>query len=252
MLPISTNDVAARNYTRFGHVFSCFICDMEHARQSSDRFARLFDGKVSTSLPSWTLIPLALVSALLLCQLGAHLFSTPKPLNDVAGALAAAAVFFAVAAGRKPATAPEKTAPAACALPESWEETKDLLAAFYGQHGYAVEEVGHSGPYRGFDLALWKNGKKTLCQCRHWQVARVDELTVHQLHKVQTTERAHRSIMLTHGKFTAGARSFAAENGMELIDGARCAEMLRHLQDAPMTAPAMLSAPANLFMLQQS
>src|SRR5579859_5766027 len=227
---------------------------MEHARQSSDKFARFFDGKASTSLPSWTLIPLALVSALLLCQLGAHLFSTPRPLNDVAGALAAMAVFFAVAAGRKPAAVLEKTAPAACALPESWEETEELLAAFYGQHGYAVEEVGRSGPYRGFDLALWKNGKKTLCQCRHWQVAWIDELTVHQLYRVQTAERAHRSIMITHGKFTSGARSFDAENGMELIDGARCAEMLRHLQDINTlaTAPALLSAPANPFMLQQT
>ncbi|HEX4644673.1 MAG TPA: restriction endonuclease, partial [Verrucomicrobiae bacterium] len=201
---------------------------------------------------SWTLLPLALVSAVLLCQLGAHLFSTAKPLNDVAGALAAMAVFFALAVGRKPAAAPVKTTPPrAYELPESWEDAEELLAAFYGQHGYAVEEVGRSGPYKGFDLALWKNGKKTLIQCRHWRIAWIDELTVHQLYRVQVAERATRSLMITHGKFTAGARRFAMEHEMELIDGARCAEMLRHLQDAPVETPALMSADDS-FMLQQS
>lgn len=224
---------------------------MEHAPQRSDKLARFFDEKGLTSLPSWTLIPLALVSAVLLCQLGAHLFSTAGPLNDVAGALAAMAVFSAIAVGRKPAVAPEKTAPADCALPDSWEDAEDLLAAFYGQHGYAVEEVGRSGPYKGFDLALWKNGKKTLVQCRHWRTAWIDELTVHQLYRVQVAERANRSIMITHGAFTTGARQFAAEQEMELINGARCAEMLRHLQDTPADAPALTSGD-NSLVLQQS
>lgn len=105
-----------------------------------------------------------------------------------------------------------------------WDRFEHLLAAYYAEQGYRVEHVG-TGASRtrfdgGIDLKLFKDGRYTIVQCKHWNAKQVPHNDVHQLIGLMVTEKADAGIFITSGEYTAAASQAAAKDGrIELVDG---------------------------------
>lgn len=113
----------------------------------------------------------------------------------------------------------------------SWSQFEKLLAEYYAGRGYRVEHVGTGATASkfdgGIDLKLFKDGKYTVVQCKHWNVKQVPHNEVHQLIGIMVTEKADSGILVTSGEFTKAAHQAAAKHGViELVDGNGLRSML--------------------------
>lgn len=107
-----------------------------------------------------------------------------------------------------------------------WDRFEHLLADYYAEQGYRVEHVGTGASKTrfdgGIDLKLFKDGRYTIVQCKHWNAKQVPHNDVHQLIGLMVTEQADAGIFITSGEYTAAALQAAAKDGrIELVDGSR-------------------------------
>ena len=107
-----------------------------------------------------------------------------------------------------------------------WDRFEHLLAAHYAEQGFRVEHVGTGASKTrfdgGIDLKLFKDGRYTIVQCKHWNAKQVPHNDVHQLIGLMVTEKADAGIFITSGEYTAAALQAAAKDGrIELVDGTR-------------------------------
>jgi restriction system protein len=65
-------------------------------------------------------------------------------------------------------------------------------------------EMGGPGPDGGVDLVLHKDGKRFLCQCKHWKTRAVGGSVVHELQGAITAQEADGGYVITGGHFTPG------------------------------------------------
>lgn len=113
-----------------------------------------------------------------------------------------------------------------------WDQFEKLLAAYYAKQGFRVVHVGTGSGSKakfdgGIDLKLYKDGKYTLVQCKHWNVKQVPHNEVHQLIGLMITEKADAGILVTSGEYTTAARQAAAKHDqIELIDGLALRQIL--------------------------
>ena len=99
----------------------------------------------------------------------------------------------------------------------SWPQVQSLLRSTFQRRGYTVESVpGNRVPV---DMVLEKEGKRVFLGCHHWQVWDVPDRAVHELAGYASGAGAHHAVMVTSGRFSADARSYAAKRGLELVDG---------------------------------
>lgn len=127
-----------------------------------------------------------------------------------------------------------------------WRDFERQLASVYRQNGYQVEETGGGGPDGGVDLKLFKDGRTTVVQCKHWKTWKVNVKPVRELFGVMTAEGAAAAIFIASGDYTADARRFAAGKPIELIDRDGFLALVRQFQRdlqkhygyEPATAPA--------------
>ena len=54
-----------------------------------------------------------------------------------------------------------------------WREFEHLVGEAFRRQGYRVEERGGAAPDGGIDLVLFKNGRKTVVQCKRWKTRQV-------------------------------------------------------------------------------
>lgn len=122
-----------------------------------------------------------------------------------------------------------------------WDRFEHLLAAYYAEQGYRVEHVGTGASGTrfdgGIDLKLFKDGRYTIVQCKHWNAKQVPHNDVHQLIGLMVTERADAGIFITSGEYTSAALQAAAMNGrIELVDGAQLrARLAGRIPAVPLT-----------------
>ncbi len=119
----------------------------------------------------------------------------------------------------------------------SWRQFEQLVGEAYRRRGYSVEETGGRGADGGVDLKLRGNGETILVQCKRWRTQRVGVDKVRELFGVVTAERATGGILVSSGRFTNAAKSFAAGKPLTLVDGPALSQLVREVQ--PGTAPAM-------------
>jgi len=120
----------------------------------------------------------------------------------------------------------------------SWRDFERLVSEAYGRKGYLAEVVGTDCGDGGVDIRLTGNGEKVLVQCKQWKAYKVGVPTVRELLGVVVSERANRGIVVTSGRFTRDAESFAVQNPrIELVDGVALAELVSGVQVIPSTAP---------------
>jgi restriction system protein len=107
--------------------------------------------------------------------------------------------------------------------PEAFEE---FVAELFEALGYEVEIVGGSGD-EGADLLLRRrDGLIAVVQCKFHKGVVGSPLIQKFLGTVHHT-KSHKGFFVTTSTFSLAAEKFAAENPIELIDGARLVEFVR-------------------------
>lgn len=114
----------------------------------------------------------------------------------------------------------------------SWREFERVLQEAFRRQGYLSVETA-SGPDGGYDIALRKDGKRYLVQCKHWRSRKVDVKTARELWGVIAASGAAGGFVVTSGGFTADARSFAKTVNLELIDGNALKRMIAAVREKP-------------------
>jgi restriction system protein len=110
------------------------------------------------------------------------------------------------------------------------KEFEWMVGEAYRRRGYLVEESIGNGPDGGIDVILRKGGRTTLVQCKRWRVMSVGVPVVREIFGVMTAERADAAMVITSGKFTQEARTFAEDSAVELIDGPKLLELVQGVQ----------------------
>jgi restriction system protein len=100
----------------------------------------------------------------------------------------------------------------------TWSQVKNLLRSTYQRRGYSVESV--PGDRAPVDMVMHKEGRKIFLEFRHWQVWEVPDKAVHELAGYASGAGADHAVMVTSGHFSENARNYAAQRGVELVDGA--------------------------------
>ena len=137
----------------------------------------------------------------------------------------------------------------------SWREFEMLVGEGFRLQGYQVVETGGGGADGGIDLALKRPGKnggeKFLVQCKQWRAMKVGVDVVRELYGVMAAKGATGGFVVTSGRFTDDAISFASGRNVTLIDGPKLHDLLRQAKAGvdgssarPAPAPAVQSNPA--------
>lgn len=124
----------------------------------------------------------------------------------------------------------------------TWREFEMLVGEAFRTQGYAIKDMGGIGPDGGIDVVLTKGGEKFLVQCKQWKALKVSVEIVRELFGVMAATGATGAYVVTSGRFTEPARSFAQGRNITLIDGAKLFTMIQQASSVADTAPSMLSA----------
>lgn len=113
----------------------------------------------------------------------------------------------------------------------SWREFEMLVGEGFRLQGYQVLETGGGGADGGIDLVLTKAGKnggeKFLVQCKQWRAFKVGVEVVRELYGVMAARGAAGGFVVTSGRFTEEAVSFASGRNVSLVDGPKLHGLIR-------------------------
>jgi restriction system protein len=115
----------------------------------------------------------------------------------------------------------------------SWREFEQLVGEAYRRQGYTVRENAGAGPDGGIDLALSKDGKTYLVQCKQWRSWKIGVKVVREMYGVMTAKHAHGVVLITSGMFTQEARNFAAGKPIDLVEGRQLTDLVANVQKSP-------------------
>ncbi|MGM9427222.1 restriction endonuclease [Hydrogenophaga sp. MI9] len=128
----------------------------------------------------------------------------------------------------------------------SWREFEMLVGEGFRLQGYQVVETGGGGADGGIDLVLTKPGKnggeKFLVQCKQWRAYKVGVDVVRELYGVMAAKGATGGFVVTSGRFTDEAISFASGRNVTLVDGPRLHGLLRQAQAGAERSPVQKPA----------
>ena len=88
--------------------------------------------------------------------------------------------------------------------------------------GYRVNRVAGGAA----DFEMTKAGRTSLVACKRWKVARTGVDPLRDLHAAKDAREANECVYIAAGEITDGARKFALEKKIRLVDGAELARLL--------------------------
>lgn len=112
----------------------------------------------------------------------------------------------------------------------SWQNFELLVGEAFRRQGYQVRELGGGGPDGGVDLLLFKDGKKSIVQCKRWKTYSVGVSPVRELYGVMVAAHAQESIFVSSGQYTNEAKQFAKGKPIHLIDGHALLKLVQKVQ----------------------
>ena len=128
----------------------------------------------------------------------------------------------------------------------SWREFEMLVGEGFRMQGYQVVETGGGGADGGVDLVLSKpsksGGEKFLVQCKQWRAFKVGVDVVRELYGVMAARGATGGFVVTSGRFTDDAISFASGRNVTLVDGPKLHGLLRQSKAGVDRSPARAAA----------
>ncbi len=117
----------------------------------------------------------------------------------------------------------------------SWREFELLVGEGFRLRGYQVVETGGGGADGGVDLVLSRpgrsGGEKFLVQCKQWRALKVGVDVVRELYGIMAARGATGGFVVTSGRFTADAASFASGRNVTLVDGPKLLGLLRQAKE---------------------
>jgi restriction system protein len=130
----------------------------------------------------------------------------------------------------------------------SWREFEMLVGESFRLQGYQVVETGGGGADGGVDLVLTRRGKngseKFLVQCKQWRAFKVGVDVVRELYGVMAARGAAGGFVVTSGRFTNEAETFASGRNVTLVDGPNLHGLIRQakagIQAPPSRAPVAI------------
>ena len=133
----------------------------------------------------------------------------------------------------------------------SWKDFEYLVAEAYRRQGFAVDFSFNKGADGGVDLVLRKAGHTSLVQCKQWKIYSVGAPVVREMFGILKAGQADELIIVTSGKFTQEAQTFAEGKPIRLVDGPMLLELVRSVQTKerqafnppPVAAPERVSIP---------
>ncbi|HAC34496.1 MAG TPA: restriction endonuclease [Gammaproteobacteria bacterium] len=201
------------------------------ARKSSV-FEDLFD--IVVKLPWWIGVVLAVVSYFLLHQVAVQPSDAVSQSGSVGGAVgrafasvmqylvSAVILLAAVVSGvnqvirriqfdRVAATGMRVVADL------SWADFERMVGEGFRRQGYSVIDTPQ-GADGGIDLILHREGEEYLVQCKHWRANSVGVAVVRELHGVMASRGSIGGFVVTSGRFSRPAKTYAEGRNIELID----------------------------------
>ena len=112
----------------------------------------------------------------------------------------------------------------------TWREFEWLVGEGFRLRGYRVVESGGGGPDGGVDLVLTQGGEKFLVQCKQWRALKVGVDVVRELYGVMAARGATGSFVVTSGRFTADASTFASGRNITLLDGPALVGLIKQVK----------------------
>lgn len=120
----------------------------------------------------------------------------------------------------------------------SWQVFELLVGEGFRQQGYQVTESGGGGADGGVDLVLRKGGDKFLVQCKQWKAFTVGVTVVRELYGVMAANGAAGGFVVTSGRFTDEARTFAKGRNITLMAGPDLLKLIKRAQAGGTSKPA--------------
>jgi restriction system protein len=121
-----------------------------------------------------------------------------------------------------------------------WRRLEELCVAYYETLGFTTQAV-RAGPDGAVDISLVAEGAEqpsVLVQCKPWDAYGIGIKPVLALFAAMGAAGVTEGVMVSAGRFTPEAKTFAAQNGITLLDGAALLARLAEL--APEKALALL------------
>jgi hypothetical protein len=117
----------------------------------------------------------------------------------------------------------------------SWQQFEDEIARMFERFGYKVEQT----PYvkdQGRDAILWKNGQKSLLECKKYsESGRSGRPDLQKFYAAVSDDSATYGHFITTGTFTNDAKEYAATHPIELIDGGELVKLMFKSRPSPST-----------------
>jgi restriction system protein len=104
-----------------------------------------------------------------------------------------------------------------------WRRFEELCAAYFETLGFRTR-IAQSAAGGGVDIHLYAEGSDSatmIVQCKAWNAYRVGIKSVRELRAVMTSASVGKGALVTSGRFTQEASTFAGKENIQLIDGAR-------------------------------
>ena len=196
---------------------------------------------IASKLPWWVCLPLAGISWFILQAVAKSEIAPPKTPLDLSSFIISQMVHFGAVAGqyllpfifvagaigsvftrwqrRKLFDEVVINTSGASIKRIDWQAFEQLIGEGFRRQGFSVIENEGKGPDGGVDLVLRKGGERFLVQCKQWRAMKVGVPVVRELYGVMAAEGAAGGFVVTSGRFTDEARSFAIGRNIDLIDG---------------------------------
>jgi restriction system protein len=122
----------------------------------------------------------------------------------------------------------------------TWGQFEMLAVEAFRRRGFQITERGSSGDDGSRNLELRRGQQRFLAHCKAWRMVEVDIGAVRELYSMIIVTKAQGGFVITSGRFTMEARTFAAGRQLQLIDGQTLREMLRDDEGAPSVMPTIM------------
>src|SRR5713101_6361585 len=145
------------------------------------------------------------------------------------------------------AAAIDHTGDIAALRKKPWGEFDTIVGQVFRSQGYLVKERGGFKRDHGVDLIAQRGKERVLIQCKHWLAWKVGEGQIKELYADVKTQEFSEGWLVTCGRFTEFARSWAKGNAIRLIDGESLVQLIQlaGISDRP-PAPAEAKLAATL------
>lgn len=104
----------------------------------------------------------------------------------------------------------------------AWPEFRDALEQAFVRDGFVVQRLQGAA-----DLSLVRAGHTTLVSARRWKAARHGEESLHALHAAALAAGGERCIYVALGDLSPNAQRYAAQNQVQLYQGAALVQLLK-------------------------